>query len=150
MHFRVLPGPDIADGSFKPVAVKSIHYKRCVGSLRGLMRWWAIRLLCASGGGQLNQAARARPHHHFPPLAQPSPRPLQAFVPDHDHPEHLLSYFFASSHTPLSLGSTRRLPVGRVVAGQTAALALKKIKRGAVRKGMALVDEKAGPAAVSG
>lgn len=34
----------------------------------------------------------------------------------------------------------KRLPVGKVVAGQTAALALKKIKRAAVRKGMVLVD----------
>jgi GTPase len=63
----LLMGPDIADGSFKPVAVKSIHYKR--------------------------------------------------------------------------------LPVGQVVAGQTAALALKKIKRQAVRKGMVLVDEHVKPEA---
>jgi len=55
-----LLGPDIRDGTFKPCAVKSIHYKR--------------------------------------------------------------------------------LPVGRVVAGQTAALALKKLKRSQVRKGMALVE----------
>jgi GTPase len=33
----------------------------------------------------------------------------------------------------------------QVVAGQTAALALKKIKRTAVRKGMVLVDEKLRP-----
>lgn len=63
----LLAGPDIADASFKPVAVKSIHYKR--------------------------------------------------------------------------------LPVSHVVAGQTAALALKKIKRSQVRKGMVLVDEKAHPKA---
>lgn len=35
----------------------------------------------------------------------------------------------------------KRLPVGRVVAGQTAALALKKVKRAQVRKGMVLVSE---------
>lgn len=35
--------------------------------------------------------------------------------------------------------------VTQVVAGQTAALALKKIKRTAVRKGMVLVDEKLQP-----
>jgi GTPase len=62
-----LLGPDLRDGSFKPCAVKSIHYKR--------------------------------------------------------------------------------LPVGRVAAGQTAALALKKVKRAAVRKGMALVDERLRPSA---
>ena len=35
----------------------------------------------------------------------------------------------------------------QVVAGQTAALALKKVRRGAVRKGMVLVDAKSGPVA---
>ncbi len=35
----------------------------------------------------------------------------------------------------------------QVVAGQTAALALKKIKRSAVRKGMVLVDERLHPVA---
>lgn len=35
----------------------------------------------------------------------------------------------------------------QVVAGQTAAVALKKVKRGAVRKGMVLVDERLKPAA---
>ena len=35
----------------------------------------------------------------------------------------------------------------QVVAGQTAALALKKVKRNQVRKGMVLVDEKAKPKA---
>lgn len=63
----VLLGPDIGDGSFKPCAVKSIHYKR--------------------------------------------------------------------------------LPVGKVVAGQTAALALKKVKRSQVRKGMALVEDSLRPKA---
>ena len=41
----------------------------------------------------------------------------------------------------------KRLPVGRVVAGQTAALALKKIKRSQVRKGMVLVSESVHPKA---
>lgn len=41
----------------------------------------------------------------------------------------------------------KRLPVGQVVAGQTAALALKKIKRAQVRKGMVLVDDSLHPAA---
>eukprot|EP00879_Flechtneria_rotunda_P004973 GHRR01005249.1.p1 GENE.GHRR01005249.1~~GHRR01005249.1.p1 ORF type:complete len:692 (+),score=252.35 GHRR01005249.1:378-2453(+) len=41
----------------------------------------------------------------------------------------------------------KRLPVGQVVAGQTAALALKKVKRAQVRKGMVLVDERLHPAA---
>lgn len=63
----LLMGPDIGDGTFKPVTVKSVHYKR--------------------------------------------------------------------------------LPVGRVVAGQTAALALKKVKRHQVRKGMVLVDERVVPKA---
>ncbi len=58
---QLLLGPDIGDGTFKPTAIKSIHYKR--------------------------------------------------------------------------------VPVNNVVAGQTAALALKKVKRAAVRKGMVLVDE---------
>lgn len=35
----------------------------------------------------------------------------------------------------------------QVVAGQTAALALKKVRRGAVRKGMVLVDAKSAPVA---
>ena len=37
--------------------------------------------------------------------------------------------------------------VAQVVAGQTAALALKKVKRNQVRKGMVLVDERAKPKA---
>lgn len=64
---QLLMGPDIADTTFKPVVVKSVHYKR--------------------------------------------------------------------------------LPVGRVVAGQTAALALKRIKRHQVRKGMVLVAAEAHPQA---
>lgn len=63
----LLMGPDISDGSFKPVSIKSIHYKR--------------------------------------------------------------------------------LPVTQVVAGQTAAMALKKMKRNQVRKGMVLVDERMHPKA---
>mmetsp|Transcript_39503 Transcript_39503/g.87887 ORF Transcript_39503/g.87887 Transcript_39503/m.87887 type:complete len:658 (-) Transcript_39503:428-2401(-) len=66
-NMTLLMGPDIADGTFKPVSIKSIHYKR--------------------------------------------------------------------------------LPVQQVVAGQTAALALKKIKRNQVRKGMVLVDERIKPKA---
>jgi GTPase len=57
---RLLVGPDLGDGGFKPVAIKSIHYKR--------------------------------------------------------------------------------VPATRVVAGQAAALALKKVKRSAVRKGMVIVS----------
>ncbi|KAK9810862.1 hypothetical protein WJX73_003019 [Symbiochloris irregularis] len=41
----------------------------------------------------------------------------------------------------------KRLPVTKVVAGQTAALALKKVRRGAVRKGMVLVDARSAPVA---
>jgi len=41
----------------------------------------------------------------------------------------------------------KRMPVGQVVAGQTAALALKKVKRSQVRKGMVLVDEGVKPKA---
>ncbi|KAI7839256.1 hypothetical protein COHA_006954 [Chlorella ohadii] len=41
----------------------------------------------------------------------------------------------------------KRLPVGRVVAGQTAALALKRVKRHQVRKGMVLVAAEARPQA---
>lgn len=41
----------------------------------------------------------------------------------------------------------KRLPVERVVAGQTAALALKKVKRSQVRKGMVLVAEALKPTA---
>ncbi|PSC69725.1 GTP-binding 1 [Micractinium conductrix] len=41
----------------------------------------------------------------------------------------------------------KRLPVGLVVAGQTAALALKKVKRHQVRKGMVLVDAATAPKA---
>jgi GTPase len=41
----------------------------------------------------------------------------------------------------------KRLPVTQVVAGQTAALALKKTKRAHVRKGMVMVDEKLHPKA---
>lgn len=41
----------------------------------------------------------------------------------------------------------KRLPVGQVVAGQTAALALKKVRRSQVRKGMVLVDERLKPKA---
>lgn len=41
----------------------------------------------------------------------------------------------------------KRLPVGKVVAGQTAALALKKVKRSQVRKGMVLVAEALKPQA---
>ena len=42
----------------------------------------------------------------------------------------------------------KRLPVSQVVAGQTAALALKKVRRGQVRKGMVLVSEDVLPRAV--
>jgi len=65
---KLMLGPDVGDGQFKPTAVKSIHYKRC--------------------------------------------------------------------------------PVPQVVAGQTAALALKRIKRNQVRKGMVLADERLDPKAV--
>lgn len=41
----------------------------------------------------------------------------------------------------------KRMPVSEVRAGQTAALALKKVKRNAVRKGMVLADEKLQPKA---
>jgi GTPase len=41
----------------------------------------------------------------------------------------------------------KRLPVNRVIAGQTAALALKKVKRTQVRKGMVLVAEAVKPEA---
>lgn len=44
-------------------------------------------------------------------------------------------------HTPVACAGAQ------VVAGQTAALALKKVKRGAVRKGMVLLDERLKPAA---
>jgi GTPase len=66
-----------------------------------------------------------------------------------------------STNTPLLLGPTvgdgsfqptaiksihyKRLPAPKVVAGQTAAFALKKVKRSQVRKGMVLVDERAKP-----
>eukprot|EP00884_Botryococcus_braunii_P019205 jgi/Botrbrau1/5969/Bobra.104_1s0001.1 len=63
----LLLGPDLGDGSFKPTAIKSIHYKR--------------------------------------------------------------------------------LPVVKVMAGQTAALALKKVRRSQVRKGMILLDERRKPCA---
>eukprot|EP01118_Nematostelium_gracile_P012088 TRINITY_DN4368_c0_g1_i1.p1 TRINITY_DN4368_c0_g1~~TRINITY_DN4368_c0_g1_i1.p1 ORF type:complete len:657 (-),score=198.58 TRINITY_DN4368_c0_g1_i1:35-2005(-) len=42
---------------------------------------------------------------------------------------------------------TKRLPVKNVKAGQTAAIALKKVKRSSLRKGMVLVDEKSKPKA---
>jgi len=42
---------------------------------------------------------------------------------------------------------TKRLPVKLVKAGQTAAIALKKIKRSAIRKGMVLVDQSTKPRA---
>ena len=41
----------------------------------------------------------------------------------------------------------KRLPVGKIVAGQTAAIALKKVKRNQVRKGMVLVAEAVKPQA---
>mmetsp|Transcript_23542 Transcript_23542/g.65268 ORF Transcript_23542/g.65268 Transcript_23542/m.65268 type:complete len:580 (+) Transcript_23542:416-2155(+) len=41
----------------------------------------------------------------------------------------------------------KRMPVTQVVAGQTAALALKKVKRSSVRKGMVLVDASLRPVA---
>ncbi|CAL5222525.1 g4900 [Coccomyxa viridis] len=41
----------------------------------------------------------------------------------------------------------KRLPVAKVVAGQTAALALKKVKRSSLRKGMVLVDSSLHPKA---
>lgn len=53
------------------------------------------------------------------------------------------------SFKPASIKSIhyKRLPVAQVVAGQTAALALKKVKRNQVRKGMVLVDDRLKPAA---
>ena len=41
----------------------------------------------------------------------------------------------------------KRVPATRIVAGQAAALALKKVKRGAVRKGMVLVAPQLQPVA---
>eukprot|EP00741_Cyanophora_paradoxa_P012905 tig00020629_g12461.t1 len=48
----------------------------------------------------------------------------------------------AGNFVPVSVKSIhyKRVPVGRAVAGQTCSLALKKIKRGAIRKGMVMVD----------
>ena len=92
----LLLGPDLADGSFKPTAIKSIAYKRlAVNKVRALNIAAAACLLCC----------------------------------------------FGARHALLALllcGLDRA--VMQVVAGQTAALALKKVKRGAVRKGMVLVD----------
>ena len=51
------------------------------------------------------------------------------------------------SQTPSRLLLTPALNWLKVVAGQTAALALKKVKRNQVRKGMVLVDERAKPKA---
>lgn len=48
---------------------------------------------------------------------------------------------------PLWSRVTNATNVLQVVAGQTAALALKKVKRAAVRKGMVLVDERLHPKA---
>jgi len=50
---------------------------------------------------------------------------------------------------PVSVKSvhTKRLPVKSVKAGQTAAIALKKVKRSALRKGMVLVDSSLKPCA---
>lgn len=42
----------------------------------------------------------------------------------------------------------KRTPVKRVVAGQAGSLALKKVKRSAVRKGMVLIDSNVRPGAV--
>jgi GTPase len=42
---------------------------------------------------------------------------------------------------------TKRLPVKQVKAGQTAAVALKKVKRAGLRKGMVLVDPVSKPMA---
>lgn len=52
-----------------------------------------------------------------------------------------------ASFKPVSIKSIqyKRLPVHKVVAGQTAAIALKKVKRNQVRKGMVLVDERLNP-----
>lgn len=45
---------------------------------------------------------------------------------------------------------TKRMPVKVVRAGQTASMALKKIKRSAIRKGMVLVSKNANPVACRG
>jgi GTPase len=42
---------------------------------------------------------------------------------------------------------TKRLPVKLVKAGQTAAIALKKVKRSSLRKGMVMVDQSLKPKA---
>ena len=53
------------------------------------------------------------------------------------------------SFKPVSIKSIhyKRLPVLKVIAGQTAALALKKVKRNQVRQGMVLVDAQVNPKA---
>ncbi len=45
---------------------------------------------------------------------------------------------------------TKRMPVKTVKAGQTASLALKKIKRNQIRKGMVLVSKSMNPVACRG
>jgi GTPase len=46
---------------------------------------------------------------------------------------------------PVKSIHTKRLPVKQVKAGQTAAIALKKVQRAALRKGMVLVDQSVKP-----
>jgi hypothetical protein len=104
----LLLGPDIGDGSFKPVTVKSVHYKRLpVGRVRVPLQ----------------------------------PSPYTCTTPGR---QALLPAPSTSGHSPRIPMHPPRL---QVVAGQTAALALKKVKRGQVRKGMVLVDEKVRPKA---
>jgi hypothetical protein len=131
----LLLGPDIGDGSFKAAAIKSIHYKvrqqHC-----GQQQAAAVDGIAASTALYQQQGLQ---NLHMPTgqdylcmqllLLLLSPRACPA------HAQTCLGLNFCllvcvASCCGLFL---QRLPVGQVVAGQTAALALKKVKRAQVR-----------------
>ena len=120
----LLLGPHVGDASFKPAAIKSIHYKRLPVTKVGLSCRRALAsaaghssLLLVESGPAWGGGRGAAAGSHAGAGAQGAPTP------------------------PHSLAALQ------VVAGQTAALALKRVRRGAVRKGMVLVDVKNAPVA---
>jgi hypothetical protein len=135
----LLLGPDIGDASFKPAAIKSIHYKRLpVAQVSGCV-WVCV----CGGGGSKGQPCRVQwsaavdlclpdcstcclCHRSWSLCITCCPLfpSLPCSPPAYDALCPLLP--------PLPLCCSHSS--SQVVAGQTAALALKKVKRGQVRK----------------
>ena len=116
---QLLMGPDIADGSFKPVVCAGNDGLRWPVVVVGTLLLLLLLLLLA----------------HSLPRCGPSGTQADLVYLQNLLASHTMPNFRPHSFVPCQLDQVvksvhyKRLPVGRVVAGQTAALALKKVKR---------------------